>query len=343
MHTVPSALATGAAAVHGVTRDQLRGPRWRSPAHGVHERCEYPLDLRARCLALQLVLADSAVFTHLTAGRLQGLWLPSALPAAWATSVPASLIASVPTSRHTAVSHQDRRGVYVRRCAVPAEHRREVLGVRVASTPWTLVELAEDLTLVDLVVAMDSALQLGRSSRRALESAEVRGRRGARTYRQALMLADGRSESAWETVLRLVHVLGGIVDIEPQHQLRTEDGEPCARGDLWLRGTRRWAEYDGSVHRDPAVHRRDLRRDKLLARIGWERYGYTAPEIHREPHQILADAETALGLPHDPQRVEGWLVEYRRSSLSRPGAARLARRLARFERPAPRRRSARPA
>jgi len=207
-----------------------------------------------------------------------------------------------------------------------------------ASPPWTLVELAEDLALIDLVVAMDSALQLGLSSRRALESAVVRGRRGARTYRRALTLADGRSESAWETILRLLHVLGGIVDVEPQHQIRTEDGEPCARGDLWLRGTRRWAEYDGGVHRDAAVHRRDLRRDKLLARIGWERYGYTAAEIHREPRQILADAAAALGLSHRPERVEGWLVEYQRSSLSRPGAARLARRLARFERPSPRRR-----
>jgi hypothetical protein len=281
------------------------------------------------------------VFTHLTAAALHGLWLPSSLPAAWSPSAPASLIASVPTSPTQPVTHQDRRGVYVRRCAVPGEHRRSLSDVRVASPVWTLVELSEDLALVDLVTAMDSALHRGLCTVTGLASAAVAGRRGVRTYRRAVALADGRSESPWETVLRLVHVLGGITEIEPQHELRAEDGELLARGDLWLRGTRRWAEYDGGVHRDAAAHGRDLRRDKWLARERWERFGYIAAEIHHEPQMILRDAETALGLAHDPRRVDGWLAEYRRCSLSWRGAVTLARRLSRFERPTSRRRSRR--
>lgn len=206
---------------------------------------------------------------------------------------------------------------------------------------WTLVELSEDLSLVDLVVAMDSALHRRLCSVTDLESAALAGRRGVRAYRRAVALADRRSESAWETILRLVHVLSGITDVEPQHELRASDGELIARGDLWLRGTNRWAEYDGGVHRDASVHGRDLRRDKWLARIGRERYGYIAAEILHEPHMVVRDAETALGLAHDPSRLQGWLAEYRVSSLSGAGARRLAGRLARFERSTPRRRRTR--
>ncbi|MDQ3627243.1 MAG: hypothetical protein M3419_00155 [Actinomycetota bacterium] len=283
------------------------------------------------------MLPADALYAHLTAAALHGLWLPAALPPAWSSAVhatwsstaPATLIASTPTTQPRSAAHRNRRGVYVRRRTIPTQHHWQHAGVRLTSPAWTIAELAHDFALVDLVVALDSALHARLCSAAELASVTVTGQRGVRTLRRAVDLADGRSESAWETVLRLVHVLGGITDIEPQRELRTPDGELLARGDLWLRGTRRFAEYDGGVHREAAVHRRDLQRDRLLARLSWERYGYTAVEIHREPQQILADAEAALGLSHDPRRVEGWLAEYRLSSLSNPGAARLARRLVR--------------
>jgi hypothetical protein len=85
-------------------------------------------------------------------------------------------------------------------------------------------------------------------------------------------------------------------------------------------------------------HGADLGRDKALARIEWERYGYTAKEIRVNAGQILRDAEDALGLPHDPGRVGAWLAEYERSSLAPVGWHTLARRLRRFDRTeAPRR------
>jgi len=330
-------LTTTEALSRGITPDDLRGPRWRSPTRGVHERADTPSNLVARCRSVQLVLPTTSVFTHLTAGHLHGLWLPSG-PPGWAVHPQVNLIAAVPTDKARFATHQDRRGVYIRRCAIPPEHRRSLAGVRVASPVWTLVDLAEDLALIDLVTAMDSALRLGLCDSVELTAAAVAGRRGVRTYRRAVALADGRSESPWETVLRLLHVLAGITEVEPQHEMRAEDGELLGRGDLWLRGTRRWVEYDGAVHRDAAVHQRDVRRDKWLARIRWERYGYVAKEIHVQPGMILDDAEAALGLHHDPRRLEAWLREYRLCSLSPPGARRLSRRLTRYERSTPPRR-----
>lgn len=211
-------------------------------------------------------------------------------------------------------------------------------GTAIASSEWTILELAEDLALVDLVVAIDSALHVKDCTKASMAEAIVPGWRGTKRLRRAPALADGRSESPWETILRLVPVLSGITDVEPQSYLRDESGRIVARGDLRLGHTRQIPEYDGGVHRPKEQHRKDLRRDKLLARLGFERYGYTATEIHYSVRHIIDDAEDALGLGHDSSRVDGWLEEYRRSSLSRAGRMALANRMARFERPDPPRR-----
>lgn len=204
-------------------------------------------------------------------------------------------------------------------------------GLRLASPERTIFELAEDLSLLDLVVVIDAALHFKDTTVSSLFRAVVPGRRGARTLRRALTLADDRSESPWETVLRLVHEFGGI-DVTPQYVVTDANGGPVARGDLRVGNARRLHEYDGAVHREGGQHGADLGRDKALARVDWERYGCTAKEIRVNAGQILRDAEDALDLPHDPGRVGAWLAEYERSSLAPVGWHALARRLRRFDR-----------
>jgi hypothetical protein len=310
----------------GVSRRRLNGPMWTSPTHGVYLLAADADDLAARCRAVQLALPDDAVFSHLTAAALRGWWLPS-------IRIPLIAVSNA------AAPHLNRRGVYIRRCDVPASQRLRRDGLRVASAERTLVELAEDLSLLDLVVAVDAALHLEDITEASLLRALVPGRRGVCTLRQALALADNRSESPWETVLRLVHVLGGI-DVTPQYVVTDSHGEPVARGDLRVGNSRRLHEYDGAVHREGGQHGADLGRDKALARVQWERYGYTAKEIRVAPGQILRDAEDVLGLQHDPGRVAAWLAEFRRCSLAPAGWHALVRRLRRFDRiDPPRRRS----
>jgi very-short-patch-repair endonuclease len=271
------------------------------------------------CATIVLALGHDAVFTHLTSAMLRGWWLPRIDPA--------PIIACT----HGGAPHLDRRGVYVRRCDLPAAHREVRDGLPIASAGWTIVELAEHLSLIDLVVAIDCALHRGETSIERIRATMRKGRRGVRVLRRALALADGRSESAWETLLRLAHVLSGIPVI-PQHELRDEDGEIVYRLDLLIRGTRRAAEFDGSTHRSRDGHRRDLRRDKLLLRHGIERFGYCSPELRDESAMIIRDAEDALGWPHDPTRTKLWLYEFERSSFSPQGYGSLCRRLRRFGR-----------
>lgn len=276
-------------------------------------------DLQATCAAIQLALPNVAVFSHLTAAALRDWRLP-AMP-----SVP--IIASTSAE----APHHDRRGVYVRRTDVPAGHRQLLGGIRIASPEWTIVELAEDLSLIDLVAVIDGVVQAGETTIERLLGSIVPGRRGAKKLRNALPLVDGRSESWWESVLRLAHQLAGI-PIDSQIEVRDERGGFVARTDLHIIGTLRHPEYDGGEHRLVQRHHKDLRRDKGMSRLGRERYGYTSEELVGNPTLVLRDAEDALGWPHDPRRWKRWLEELDQSSITKTGWIRLQRRLRRYDR-----------
>jgi very-short-patch-repair endonuclease len=227
--------------------------------------------------------------------------------------------------------HHERRGVYVRRCGIPPGDRTRVLDIPVASAEWTIIELAEHLALLDLVAVIDSAVHLGHTSIGRIRATMRKGRRGVRVLRRALDLADGRSESWWETMLRLIHVLSGI-RVEPQHVIVNAAGVVIARADLRILGSNRVSEYDGSDHRSRTRHEQDLRRDKALTRAGLVRYGYIATEIVHAADQIVRDAEDALGLAHVPGRADAWRTEARLATVSTTGQRALRRRLQRFVR-----------
>jgi hypothetical protein len=303
----------------GYSARALRNPELAHPTDGTSLPLDLSSDVRAVCATVALVLGHDAVFTHLTSAILRGWWLPRIDP------VP--IIACT----HGEAPHLDRRGVYVRRCDLPNYHRRVWKGVPIASAEWTIVELAEHLSLVDLVVVIDCALHRRETTDECIRATMRKGRRGVRMLRRALALADGRSESPWETLLRLLHVLSGI-PVEPQHELRDASGEVVYRLDLLIRGTRRASEFDGADHRTRDGHRRDLRRERLLLRHGIERFGYCAADVRDEALGIIRDAEDALGWARDPTRIKLWQHEIERSSFTPRGYGALLRRLDRFAR-----------
>ncbi|ADG75697.1 conserved hypothetical protein [Cellulomonas flavigena DSM 20109] len=198
-------------------------------------------------------------------------------------------------------------------------------GLRVAAPAATLLACARDLGLLDMVVLVDSALRTGCTAEEIARTAAPY-RSGAPLLRRALELADGRSESPWETLLRVLHVSVGV-QVVPQHTVRTTDGTFVARGDLWLPSTRVLHEYDGGVHRSSRVHTNDLRRDRALTAAGWTRRGYVAADLCREPVAVLRDIDDALGRPHRPEGVRPWIRLLSGSTLTESGRARLRGRL----------------
>jgi very-short-patch-repair endonuclease len=297
---------------------QVRRRGWRRVGFGLYRRGGHddPVglgDFEADLQAWQQVLPDSGCITHLTAAALYGMWLPPLPP-----RLP--IFVSMAKSQ----TRPKRPELLVMRHTRPiATLRRD--GLLLATPEETILACARDLSLLDLVVLGDSALQLGLTSTADLFASASRRRWGAAAMTRAVGWMDRRAESPWESLLRVFHRVCGV-RVEPQHNVY-HGGRFVARGDLWLTGTRMLHEYDGAVHRDRRTHVQDLERDRRLVAAGWNRRGYTSRDLLHRPEVILADAEATLGRRHRVDRLDPWLGMVAESLFSADGQARLRRRL----------------
>ncbi len=292
-------------------RGHLRRRSWSRVSHGLYLP-PGPTDLRAEIAAWQLVLPLTAAFTSLTAAQLRGWWTPAPV----AHPVFAALGVSDPRPR--------RGGLHVCRHPEPPAHQL-VGGLRVATPGETLLAAARDLGTLDLVVLGDSALRLRHCTVVDLWEAAARRRRGAPLLRRVIPLLDARSESPWESVMRVLHRAAGI-DVEPQYVVLDASGRFLARADLWLTGTDRLHEYDGDAHRTPEGHAQDLARERGLSANGWTRYGYTAQHLLRRGGEVIRDTDRLLGRAWDPRRLHAWTELVETSLWGRRGRARALRR-----------------
>ena len=238
-------------------RGRQRASGWQRLSHGLYvpDRGDAATELAA----WQLVLPPAGAFTHLTAAALRGWWLPP---------VPddAPVFAAVPRD----AGRPRRSGLRVTRHPAAPE-ADDLDGLRVAVPTEVLLSCAADLDVLDLVVLLDSALRSGDCTTEDVLTGAKARRRGAHRLRTALDLADPRSESACETLLRVLHVTCEI-DVVPQHEVR-HNGDLLARGDLWICGTRTLQEYDGSGHLEAQQYRDDRRRERRLLAHDWARPG----------------------------------------------------------------------
>lgn len=293
---------------------RCRGPRWERLARGVAIPAGLDGDPRwwASLSAWADVLPASYCFTGLTAARAHGLWLPP---------VPDDLPLSVAVG--SSAGHA-RRELRMTRHPAPVLSV-EIRGIRVATVPELLIACARDLGLLDLVVLVDSALHLQRCTLEELHTAGRRRRRGAPQLREALRWCDGRSESPWETLLRMLHTVCGVA-VEPQVELLSVEGRFLGRADLLVAGTRTLQEYDGDDHFQRGRYGRDRRRDPRLGKAGYVRNGWVAHQVLHDGWLILKEAWEALGREPSIHAARPWFSLLDGSLFSRPGTAELRRR-----------------
>lgn len=217
-------------------RGHLRAVRWTKVGHGLFRpslpdgaagvasagpgligSSAWLADLRA----WTLVLPPSGGFTHLTAAALYGWWLPP-VPRGMPVFASVSGRESRPRRPGLIASRRNHAHPPLRRQGLPVDLPDEVL-----------LRAARDLALLDMVVLVDAALRSRDCLREHLQDVSSTRRPGAVVLRQAIALADGRSESAWETVLRLFHAVCEV-PVEPQFEVRDEHGRFVARGPAHL-------------------------------------------------------------------------------------------------------------
>lgn len=295
-------------------RGHLRGPKWVQVSHGLHRPALETSGLHEDLLAWRLVLPASGAFTHLTAAEEYGLWLPP---------LPAGVPVFASMYRHD--TRPRREGLQVARLAAPP--RIEVVdGVPLAVVAEVLLACAVHLRLLDLIALCDAALHLKLCTLPDLQAVAERRRRGAPLLRRALKYVDGRSESIWETLLRILHVVCDV-PVVPQAVITTDDGGFVAQGDLLIVGTRTLHEYDGGEHLRRRRQRKDLKRHRRLDHVSFTRRGYTSEDVLHQAVGILRDADAALGRPHRPERIRKWHALLADSLFTPSGTARFLARL----------------
>jgi hypothetical protein len=266
-------------------------------------------DLRAWLL----VLPNDAAFTHITAAFLRGWWLPR-LPQFVPVFAAAGLRSTTPRRAGLICSRLDRESRTSSARGLPVDAAAEVL-----------LRASRDLALIDLVVMVDSALRARHITLVELAQICETKRPGVRLLRLAVSLANARSESAWETILRLFHVAVEI-DVRPQTDLYDTDGRWLARADLWLPGTPFLHEYDGRHHDRADQRAGDLRRMRVLSDGKFVRRGYVADDLLNHSLALLQEMDRELARPHRPDRIQVWRRWVADSSYSAAGRLRLRNR-----------------
>lgn len=301
--------------VHLTSSGVKPGAQWRRVTRGAHHHVEALDQDLATLRAWSAVLPERAAFTHVTGAQLLGLWLPP---------LPGGIPTTVQVSGRMTTAPQ-RAGLRVIRC-VAREPHVQAHGLRVAPVGEVILSLCRDLGPLDALVVVDSALHRGLTTAAELERTARQRRRGAPLLRALLPLADARSESPWETILRELHRCVRA-PVTPQHEVRDANGRFVARGDLRIDGTRVLHEYDGHHHLSVDRQRADLRRSRALTAAGWARRGYTSDDLLHRPASVLRDVDATLGRTYDPSRLAAWTDLLHDSARTPSGRALLRRRL----------------
>jgi very-short-patch-repair endonuclease len=250
---------------------------------------EFARDLEAWLL----VLPPGAVFTHVTGARLLGWRLPR-LP----EQVPvfAAVEEHQPRPRRSGLicSRLRRVTTPVPGLRFPVDRPEEIL-----------LRASRDLGVLDVLIMLDDALRKQHVTRASVAELVTSGRPGVRVLGKALQLADPKSESAGETVLRMF--LQAIdVAVDSQAELHDEHGQFVGRGDFVVKRTRKLFEFDGDVHRDMRQHRGDLRRDRRLVGAAYERSGFSLDDLLNHPAPTMHEIDRLLERPHVSSRLTRW-------------------------------------
>lgn len=278
---------TPAAIVH-----RVRMGRWLALRRGIYverrhyDACTTEPELHALHVAAAVLALDAGdtVASHQSAALLHGLTL---------LQPPALVVVSRPPG---APGRDAARGVHLHRARLPAAHVGQVHGVPVTLGARTAADLARTLPFNEAVVAVDSALHLGRAGREQLEQvlADCWGWPGSQHASAVVSFADAGAESALESLARVMFVEQGLPP--PITQAGIGEGGPFARVDFL------WPQFATIVETDGlAKYERldDLRREKLrqerLEELGYKVVRLSWEQVTGEPERSAARIRHAFG------------------------------------------------
>ncbi len=213
------------------------------------------------------LLAPGAVVSHRSAAVLHGLPV-------WQDE-----LTHVEVTR-TSGSGNRRGYVHVHVAPLGAGEVGEVAGTVVTALGRTVVDLGRSVPVAQAVAAGDAALRRGLPVPELTAALELAGgRRGVAAARRAVALLDPRSESAGESMSRVVLGDLGLAPTSLQHEVFDAAGRLVGRADFAWEEHRTLGEFDGRVKygallppgaRIEDVVWREKRREDALRDLGWQ-------------------------------------------------------------------------
>ncbi|VXC55097.1 DUF559 domain-containing protein [Aeromicrobium sp. 9AM] len=257
----------------GITDAQLRGrTAYRRLFRGVYVGARVELTLAIWLQAALLASPPGSVVSHVTALR----WYGYELGALWPLHV---------SSRTTTHSRQKQLTAHRRRDVI---RTRILRGVPVTEPDRTLVDVAYDVTVPELIQAIEWMLLRGYTTLSLLTTCALDHHlRGVRRVRQVIGFVREGSESPMETRVRLMIRFAHLPEPAPNVVLRDDQGHFLARGDLVYARWKVLVEYDGWHHeRDAGQRQRDIGRRERLEAAGWRVIVVTVADL-KAPRLIV--------------------------------------------------------
>jgi hypothetical protein len=272
---LPRAHTAASARAVGLTRAQLRGPRFVRLAHDFVVPLDDAIDPGERLALLAGLLPADAAYSHGTAAALLG------------THVDMPVRAHVAMTPRRVLPQRAEFVVHARRLAEEdvAVHR----GLRTTSGPQTWLDLAERLPPHELVAVGDALMRGGHLPAGALARRLERATRvrGVVSARRCAPLLTPLSMSRPESLVRYWLVTCDLPDPRPQVPVRDRWDRVVAHGDL---GYERWKvllEYEGRQHAEAEQFGREIDRCSLMAADGWTVLRFAAR--HAESPTVVVD------------------------------------------------------
>jgi hypothetical protein len=280
----------------GVSPKRLRHRSLQSLGKGIRvpsPTSELPLSVRVRPF---IEVNERCAASHLTAAEL--------------LSLPRRPRKENPGMHHiirpAGEAHLDRPHVIVHRMKLYEDEITTVHGIPVTTPERTWLDMAEMLSVDELVTLGDSCVRVPRAELEGRDRPHCaisdlqrmidrhKGKRGIRKAKEAIELIRVGSDSPQETLLRLAIVRAGLPEPELNEPIIDDDGVRHHQPDLSFRRYKIGIEYEGEQHGDELQIVRDIARSERYAAIGWTEVRISKRHMHDDAKAAVAKVRAAL-------------------------------------------------
>lgn len=234
----------------------------------------------------------TAVVSHQSAAILQGIDLlakPGEGDTVWLTRPPGKYRGS------------RLGGVRLHSATVPEQHVTKVLGTRVTAPARTVLDLARSLPYTEGVIAADSALRTGATSKRELTDMLpfFAGWPGTGKAGRVVGFSDPLSESPLESAARVVFAEHSLPAPVLQAEITDDYGKFIGRVDFLWPEHRTIAEADGRAKFDQNQDTgwKQNIRDNRLRDQSYKVVHFTWQELFTTPEIVIARIQTTFAAP----------------------------------------------